>query len=121
MAKAIRQQAVTAERVAASTADAHVADQMKSLAQAFRTQAGIVKKNKKMKKEMRFSIKARCQHGELIHRRKTAEAALKKAREMSRTGCYDIYITTPQGRDYHSSEFADLPRTPALEAEPIAG
>ena len=121
MAKAIRQQAVTAERVAASTADAHVADQMKSLAQAFRTQAGIVKKNKKMKKEMRFSIKARCQHGELIHRRKTAEAALKKAREMSRTGCYDIYITTPQGRDYHSSEFADLPRTLAREAEPIAG
>ena len=51
LAKAIRQQAVTAERVAASTADAHVADQIKSLAQAFRTQAGIVKKNKKMKKK----------------------------------------------------------------------
>jgi hypothetical protein len=32
---------------------------------------------------------------------------------MSRAGCYDIYITTPEGRDYHSSEFADLPRTPA--------
>jgi hypothetical protein len=48
---------------------------------------------------MRFSIKARCKHGELLHRRKTAEAALKKAREMSRTGCYDIYITTPEGRD----------------------
>jgi hypothetical protein len=53
-----------------------------------------------------------CKHGELVHRRKTAEAALKKAREMSRAGCYDIYIT-PEGRDYHSSEFADLPRTPA--------
>ena len=62
---------------------------------------------------MSFSIKARCQHGDLGHRRKTAEAALKKAREMSRAGCYDIYITTPEGRDYHSSEFADLPRTPA--------
>jgi hypothetical protein len=62
---------------------------------------------------MSFSIKAMCQHGDLIHRRKTAEAALKKAREMSRAGCYDIYITTPEGRDYHSSEFADLPRTPA--------
>jgi hypothetical protein len=61
---------------------------------------------------MRFSIKARCKDGELLYRRKTAEAALKKAREMSRTGCYDIYITTPEGRDYHSSEFADLPRTP---------
>ena len=62
---------------------------------------------------MSFSIKARCQHGDLVHRRKTAEAALKKAREMSRAGCYDIYITTPEGRDYHSSEFADLPHTPA--------
>jgi hypothetical protein len=50
MAKAIRQQAVTAERVAASSADAIVADQMKSLAQAFRVQAEIMKKNKKNKK-----------------------------------------------------------------------
>jgi hypothetical protein len=59
-----------------------------------------------------------CQHGDLVHRRKTAEAALKKAREMSRAGCYDIIITTPEGRDYHSSEFADLPRTPAARAHP---
>ena len=44
---------------------------------------------------MSFSIKAMCKHGELVHRRKTADAALKKARELSRTGCYDIYITTP--------------------------
>jgi hypothetical protein len=64
---------------------------------------------------MSFSIKAKCRHGELLHRRKTAEAALKKAREMSRAGCYDITITTPQGRDYHSSEFADLPHTPVTE------
>ena len=64
---------------------------------------------------MSFSIKAMCKHGELVRRRKTAEAALKKAREMSRAGCYDVYITTPEGRDYHSSEFADLPRTPAAE------
>jgi hypothetical protein len=34
---------------------------------------------------------------------------------MSRAGCYEIYITTPEGRDYHSSEFSDLPRTPAAE------
>ena len=67
---------------------------------------------------MNFSIKAKYQHGELHHRRKTAEAALKKAREMSRTGCYDIYITTPEGRDYHSSEFADLPRAPVTK-QPI--
>ena len=61
---------------------------------------------------MSFSIKAMCKHGELVHRRKTSEAALKKAREMSRTGCYDIHIITPEGRDYASSEFGDLPRTP---------
>jgi len=66
---------------------------------------------------MSFSVKAKCRHGELLHRRKTAEAALKKAREMSRAGCYDITITTPQGRDYHSSEFADLPRTPVAERQ----
>jgi hypothetical protein len=50
MAKAIRRQAATAERVAASTADSYVADQMKSLAQAFRTQAEIIKKKQKKKK-----------------------------------------------------------------------
>ena len=49
MAKAIRWQAATAERVAANTADTFVAGQMKSLAQAFRTQAEIIKKNKKKK------------------------------------------------------------------------
>ena len=64
---------------------------------------------------MSFSIKARCKDGDLFNRRKTPEAALKKAREMSRTGCYDIYITTPEGREYHSSEFGDLPRTPVAE------
>ena len=50
IAKAIRKQAATAERVAASTADMHVANQMRSLAQAFRTQAEIIKKKKKKKK-----------------------------------------------------------------------
>ena len=64
---------------------------------------------------MSYSIKAMCRHGELVHRRKTSQAALKKAREMSRTGCYNIHIVTPEGRDYHSSEFGDLPRTPVSE------
>jgi hypothetical protein len=64
---------------------------------------------------MSFSIRAMCRHGELVHRRKTSEAALKKAREMSRTGCYDIHIITPEGRDYAASEFGDLPRTPVTE------
>jgi len=51
MAKAIRQQAPTAERVAGTTADAFVANQMRSLAQAFRSQAEVLKKKKKKKKK----------------------------------------------------------------------
>ena len=71
---------------------------------------------------MSFSIKAKCKDGEILHRRKTPEAALKKAREMSRTGCYEVSITTPEGRDYHSTEFGDLPRTPATRpSSPVGG
>ena len=66
---------------------------------------------------MTFIIKANCRHGEILHRRKTPEAALKKARELSRAGCYDLHIVTPEGRDYASPEFADLPRTPARAFE----
>jgi hypothetical protein len=51
MAKAIRRQAATAEQVAANTANAIVANQMKSLAQAFRAQAEIIRKEKKDKKK----------------------------------------------------------------------
>ena len=50
MSKAIRKQAVTAERVAAQTADDFVANHMKSLAQAFRAQADVLKRKKKKKK-----------------------------------------------------------------------
>lgn len=66
---------------------------------------------------MTFIVKANCQHGDILHRRKTPEAALKKARELSRAGCYDLHIVTPEGRDYASPEFADLPRTPARAFE----
>jgi hypothetical protein len=51
MAKAIRQQAQTAERVAFATTDAVLASQMRNLAQAFRAQADAIKKNKKKKKK----------------------------------------------------------------------
>jgi len=49
--KQIRKQAVVAEQAAARTADALVADQMKTLADAFRAQAETMKKNKKKKKK----------------------------------------------------------------------
>jgi hypothetical protein len=61
---------------------------------------------------MKFTVKAIYQHGELVHRRQTPEAALKKARELSKTGCYEVHIITPEARDCASSEFGDLPRTP---------
>ena len=64
---------------------------------------------------MSFTVKGRCPHGELTHRRNTAEGALKKARELGRTGCYDVHIITPEGRDYASSEFGDLPRAPVAQ------
>jgi hypothetical protein len=61
---------------------------------------------------MTFIVKANCNRGnQLIYRRKTPEAALKKARELLKI-CYEVHIITPEGRDYASSEFGDLPRTP---------
>ena len=61
---------------------------------------------------MSFLVKGRCRHGELAHRRRTPESALKKAQELTKTGCYDVHIVTPEGRDYAASEFGDLPRSP---------
>jgi hypothetical protein len=61
---------------------------------------------------MSFTVKGRCKHGELAHRRSTPESALKKAHELTKTGCYDVHVVTPEGRDYAASEFGDLPRSP---------
>ena len=44
--------------------------------------------------------------------RKTPELALKKARELIKRGYYEVEITTPEGRTYHSPELKDLPPTP---------
>ena len=51
-------------------------------------------------------------------KRKTPELALRKARELIKRGCYDVQIKTPEGRTYHSTEFADLPRTPVAARPP---
>jgi hypothetical protein len=61
---------------------------------------------------MSFTVKARSKHGDIVHRRRTSDAALRKARELAKAHCYDIHIVTPEGRDYAASEFGDLPRTP---------
>jgi hypothetical protein len=51
LTKAIRRQAETAERAALNATDEVAAAQMRNLARAFRTQAEIIKKNKKSKKK----------------------------------------------------------------------
>jgi uncharacterized protein YybS (DUF2232 family) len=48
--KAFRKQARTAERAAFHSGDAFVSDQMKTLAEAFRAQAEVLKKKRKKKK-----------------------------------------------------------------------
>ncbi|MBR0695848.1 hypothetical protein [Bradyrhizobium lablabi] len=51
ISKAIRKQAEAAERRATQTADAIFANQMKTLAEAFRAQADVLKRKKKKKKK----------------------------------------------------------------------
>jgi hypothetical protein len=69
---------------------------------------------------MSFTVKGMCKHGVLVHRRKTSGAALRKARKLAKTGCYDLHIITPEGRDCHSSEFGDLPRSSSGERSAIS-
>ncbi|QOZ32837.1 hypothetical protein [Bradyrhizobium sp. CCBAU 53421] len=51
VAKDLKKQAETAERAAGRTVDEFAANQMKTLAEAFRAQAEVVKRNKKKKKD----------------------------------------------------------------------
>jgi hypothetical protein len=62
---------------------------------------------------MPYSVSGTDVRGVNTVNRKTPELALRKARELIKRGCYDVRIATPEGRTYHSSEFGDLPRTPA--------
>jgi len=47
--------------------------------------------------------------GSITVRRDTAGAALKKAAELDRDGCWDITITGPDGRRYTTRDFDQLP------------
>jgi hypothetical protein len=49
--KELKKQAIKAEAAAKSAADELAADQLKALATAFRTQAKVIKKNKKKKSQ----------------------------------------------------------------------
>ena len=42
--------------------------------------------------------------------RKTPELALRKARELIKRGCYDVRITTPEGRTADSDDLARVYR-----------
>jgi hypothetical protein len=48
--KALQKQARTAQRVAHRSADSSISDEMRTLAEAFRAQAEILKKKRKKKK-----------------------------------------------------------------------
>jgi len=64
---------------------------------------------------MPYTVSGNDIRGLTTARRRTPESALKKARELIARACYDVRITTPEGRTYHSAEFGDLPRTPAAQ------
>ena len=51
LAKAFRKQALVAEKAAFQAADSRASDEMKTLADAFRAQAEVLRKKKKKKKD----------------------------------------------------------------------
>ena len=58
---------------------------------------------------MGFLITATDTSGRIILRRETVAAALKKAAELAQDGCRDISITAPDGHQYPSQKFDQLP------------
>jgi hypothetical protein len=58
---------------------------------------------------MLFLITGTDNSGSITLRRETAAAALKKAAELAEDGCRDIAITTPDGHQYPSQTFDQLP------------
>jgi hypothetical protein len=58
---------------------------------------------------MLFFIKGTDNSGSITLRRETAAAALKKARELAEDGCYDNTIIAPDGHQYPSQAFDQLP------------
>jgi hypothetical protein len=58
---------------------------------------------------MRFLITGTDRLGRIVLRRDTAAAARKKAVELAESGCVDIAITAPDGRQYQPQAFDQLP------------
>jgi hypothetical protein len=57
---------------------------------------------------MPFSIQGTDTSGSISLRRENTSAAVKKAAELIADGCWDVQITTPDGRVYASTEFDQL-------------
>jgi hypothetical protein len=57
---------------------------------------------------MPFAIQGTDTSGSISLRRETTAAAVKKAMELMADGCWDVQITTPDGRVYASGEFDQL-------------
>jgi hypothetical protein len=57
---------------------------------------------------MPFAIQATDTSGSVSLRRENTAAAVKKAEELIADGCWDVRITTPDGRIYASTEFDQL-------------
>jgi hypothetical protein len=57
---------------------------------------------------MPFVIQGIDTSGSISLRRDSTAAAVKKAVELIADGCWDVQITTPDGRIYASSEFDQL-------------
>ena len=57
---------------------------------------------------MSFFIQGTDTSGSISLRRDTTAAAVKKAVELIADGCWDVLITTPDGRVYASTEFDQL-------------
>jgi hypothetical protein len=58
---------------------------------------------------MGFLITGTDTSGRIILRRETAADALKKAAELAQDGCHEISITAPDGHQYPSQKFDQLP------------
>jgi hypothetical protein len=57
---------------------------------------------------MSFFIQGTDTSGSISLRRENIAAAVKKAAELIADGCWDVQITTPDGRIYASTEFDQL-------------
>jgi glycerophosphoryl diester phosphodiesterase len=57
---------------------------------------------------MPFAIQGTDTSGSVSLRRENTAAAVKKAAELIADGCWDVRITTPDGRVYASTEFDQL-------------